>query len=60
MVLGLAVVIVFTFPFPTAFGTFDVGIIGLGVNIVAVALGALIERLLGAAPAQRTEDAVTA
>ena len=38
----------------------DVGIIGLGVNIVAVLVGALIERSLGAAPVQREEDAVTA
>jgi SSS family solute:Na+ symporter len=60
MVLGIVVVILLTFAFPTLFGTFDVGIVGLGVNIVVVAVGALIERLAGSAPAQREEEAVAA
>jgi SSS family solute:Na+ symporter len=60
MVLGIVVVILLTFVFPTLFGTFDVGLIGLGVNIVVFAVGALIERLAGSAPVQREEEAVTA
>ncbi|HJP79991.1 MAG TPA: sodium:solute symporter family protein [Pseudonocardiaceae bacterium] len=60
MVAGIAVVILLTFPFPTLFGTFDVGIIGLGVNLVVVIVGGVIERLIGAAPRQREEEAVAA
>ncbi len=60
MVVGIVVVILLTFAFPTLFGTFDVGIVGLGVNIVVVAVGGVVERLVGGAPRQREEEAVTA
>jgi hypothetical protein len=41
--------------FKTLFGTFDVGLVGLGVNLVIVSVGAGIERMVGATPEQRPE-----
>ncbi|HEX3778735.1 MAG TPA: sodium:solute symporter family protein [Pseudonocardiaceae bacterium] len=55
MVAGIVVVILLTFVFKTLFGTFDVGLVGLGVNLVIVAVGAGIERMVGATPQQRPE-----
>jgi len=55
LIVGIVVVILLTFVFKTLFGTFDVGLIGLGVNLVVLAIGAAIERALGAGPAQRVE-----
>lgn len=55
LVAGEAVVILLTFWAPKMFGTFNVGLIGLGVNIVVLAVCAGIERAAGRAPAQQPE-----
>jgi SSS family solute:Na+ symporter len=47
IVVGEAVVIWLTFWAPTLFGTFSVGMIGLGANVVVVVVVAVVERLLG-------------
>jgi SSS family solute:Na+ symporter len=58
LVVGEVVVIWLSFGGPK-FGTFNVGLIGLGVNIVVVALAAVVERMMGRAPAQRTDEPVS-
>jgi solute:Na+ symporter, SSS family len=57
IVVGEIVVIGLTFGAPTLFGTFNVGLVGLGANLVVLAVGALIERAVTRAPA---EDATVA
>ncbi|WP_027943451.1 sodium:solute symporter family protein [Amycolatopsis taiwanensis] len=55
LLAGEVVVIVLTFWAPKMFGTFNVGLIGLGVNIVVLALAAAAERAAGRAPTQQAE-----
>jgi SSS family solute:Na+ symporter len=55
LVAGEAVVIWLTFGGPK-FGNFNVGLIGLGVNIVVVVIAALVERAAGRAPTRQPEE----
>jgi SSS family solute:Na+ symporter len=55
LLVGVAVVIWLTFGGPK-FGTFNVGLIGLGVNLVVVAVGAVVERVVGRTPTQPSEE----
>lgn len=60
IVVGEIVVIWLTF-WPVAWiGTFNVGLIGLGVNIVVLALGLAVERALGRAPVESETAAASA
>lgn len=51
IIVSEIVVIYLTFWAPTLFGHVNIGIIGLGVNIVVLVVVALVERALGRAPA---------
>lgn len=55
LLAGELVVILLTFWAPKMFGTFNVGLIGLGVNIVVLALAAAVERAAGRAPTQQLQ-----
>ncbi|HEX4705935.1 MAG TPA: sodium:solute symporter family protein [Pseudonocardiaceae bacterium] len=52
IVVGEAVVIWLTFWAPTLFGTFSVGMVGLGANLVVLAVAAVAERVLVARTAE--------
>lgn len=52
LIAGEIVVIWLTFGAPTMFGTFNVGLVGLAVNIVVLAIAAGVERITGRAPAE--------
>lgn len=51
IVVGIGIVVYLTFWNAKLFGTFNVGLIGLGANLVVLGGGVAIERLLGKAPA---------
>lgn len=53
IVVGEVVVIWLTFGAPTLFGTFNVGLVGLGANLVVLAVGAVVERFTAGQAAGR-------
>jgi SSS family solute:Na+ symporter len=51
LIVGEIVVIWLTFVDKTLVGTVNVGLIGLGLNLVVLAVATLVERSVGRAPA---------
>jgi SSS family solute:Na+ symporter len=56
ILVGIAAVIYLTFVNKTMFGTFNVGLIGLGANLIVLAAGAAIERATGNPPPADTPE----